>query len=117
MEITAGRKTFGGPLIEGFERDEATGEHVLYLSPRAGRTVRGRRLHPHRLGNPPESGHGPGQMAARLHRQPPGHARDPHRLGLERLRTLCGSEPEQELWLNSGDRSGTRCESCKPPAW
>jgi hypothetical protein len=34
VEITVGRKTYGGPLIEGFERDEMTGDYVLFLNPK-----------------------------------------------------------------------------------
>ncbi len=34
VEITANRKTYGGSLIESFERDEDTGRYVLYLNPR-----------------------------------------------------------------------------------
>ena len=34
VEITANRKTYGGSLIESFERDEDTGYYVLYLNPR-----------------------------------------------------------------------------------
>ena len=97
VEITAGCKTFGGPLIEGFERDEVTGEHVLYLSPRLAalfedddytRIVWEIRLD---LGM---------DLAKWLHGYIASHQatpRNPHRLGLERLRTLCGSETD-ELW-------------------
>lgn len=34
IEITAGQKTYGGPLIEGFVRDDVTKEYVLFLSAR-----------------------------------------------------------------------------------
>lgn len=95
VEITAGRKTFGGPLIEGFERDEVTGEHVLYLSPR--------------LADLFEDGDYTRidweirrdldmDLAKWLHGYIASHratARDPHRLGLKRLRELCGSETDE----------------------
>ena len=95
VEITAGRKTFGGPLIEGFERDEETGEHVLYLSPR--------------LADLFEDGDYTRSdweirrdldmdLATWLHGYIASHratARDPHRLGLKRLRELCGSETDE----------------------
>jgi len=92
VEITTGRKTFGGPLIEGFERDEVTGEHVLYLSPRLAVLFEDddytrieweiRRS----LGM---------DLAKWLHGYIASHQatpRNPHRLGLERLRALCGSD-------------------------
>ena len=97
VEITAGRKTFGGPLIEGFERDEATGEHVLYLSSRLAELFEDgdytridweiRRD----LGM---------DLAKWLHGYIASHratTQNPHRLGLKRLRELCGSETD-ELW-------------------
>ncbi len=97
VEITAGRRTFGGSLIEGFERDEVTGEHVLYLSPglaelfednaytRMDWEVR-RSLSM--------------DLAKWLHGYIASHQatpRNPHRIGLERLCALCGSETD-ELW-------------------
>lgn len=97
VEITAGRKTFGGPLIEGFERDEETGEHVLYLSPRLadlfedGDYTRIDWEIRRDLGM---------DLAKWLHGYIASHratARDPHRLGLKRLRDLCGSETDG-LW-------------------
>ncbi|MCK7582398.1 MAG: plasmid replication initiator TrfA [Chromatiales bacterium] len=95
VEITAGRKTFGGPLIEGFERDEVTGEHVLYLSPRLAELFEDddytridweiRRD----LGM---------DLAKWLHGYIASHratTQNPHRIGLERLRELCGSETDE----------------------
>jgi len=92
VEITAGCKTFGGPLIEGFERDETASEHVLYLSPRLAVLFEDddytrieweiRRS----LGM---------DLAKWLHGYIASHQatpRNPHRLGLERLRALCGSD-------------------------
>jgi hypothetical protein len=97
VEITAGHKTLGGSLIEGFERDEETGEHVLYLSPWLAELFEDdnytrieweiRRC----LGM---------DLAKWLHGYIASHQatpRNPHRIGLERLRTLCGSETD-ELW-------------------
>ena len=95
VEITAGRKTFGGPLIEGFERNEATGEHVLYLSPRLAELFEDDnytridweiRLD---LGM---------DLAKWLHGYIASHRateKNPHRIGLERLRDLCGSDYER----------------------
>lgn len=95
VEITAGRKTFGGPLIEGFARDEATGEHVLFLSPRLAELFedgdytridweirRSLRM----------------DLAKWLHGYIASHRateKNPHRIGLKRLRELCGSETEE----------------------
>ena len=97
VEITAGRKTYGGPLIEGFARDEETGEHVLFLSPR--------------LADLFEDGDYTRidweirrsldmDLAKWLHGYVASHRateKNPHRLGLKRLRELCGSETD-ELW-------------------
>ena len=97
VEITAGRKTFGGPLIEGFERDEETGEHVLYLSPRLadlfedGDYTRIDWEIRRNLGM---------DLAKWLHGYIASHRateKNPHRLGLKKLRELCGSETD-ELW-------------------
>ena len=95
VEITVGRKTFGGPLIEGFERDEATGEHVLYLSPRLadlfedGDYTRIEWEIRRSLGM---------DLAKWLHGYIASHratTQNPHRLGLKRLRELCGSETDE----------------------
>ena len=95
VEITAGRKTFGGPLIEGFERDEATSEHVLYLSPRLadlfedGDYTRIEWEIRRSLGM---------DLAKWLHGYIASHratTQNPHRLGLKRLRELCGSETDE----------------------
>lgn len=92
VEITAGRKTFGGPLIEGFERDEVTGAHVLYLSPRLAELFEDgdyTRLEweiRRDLGM---------DLAKWLHGYIASHraiAQNPHRIGLERLQALCGSD-------------------------
>ena len=95
MEITTGRKTFGGPLIEGFERDEVTGEHVLYLSPRLAELFEDddytRIVWEIRRGLGMD-------MAKWLHGYVASHratSRSPHRIGLERLRELCGSETDE----------------------
>ena len=95
VEITAGGKTFGGPLIEGFVRDEVTGEHVLYLSPRLVVLFEDDAFtwidweHRRSLSR---------DLAKWLHSYILSHkaARDrPHRIGLARLRELCGSEREE----------------------
>ena len=97
VEITAGRKTFGGPLIEGFERDEVTGEHVLYLSPRLAVLFKDddyiRIEWEIRRGLDMD-------LAKWLHGYIASHQatpRNPHRIGLERVRELCGSEMG-DLW-------------------
>ena len=97
VEITAGRKTFGGPLIEGFERDEVTGEHVLYLSPRLAELFEDGDYTRIDWETRRDLGM---DLAKWLHGYIASHratAQNPHRLGLERLRTLCGSETD-ELW-------------------
>jgi hypothetical protein len=95
VEITAGRKTFGGPLIEGFERDEATGEHVLYLSPRLAVLFEDDDYT--RIEWEIRRGLGM-DLAKWLHGYIASHRatpRNPHRIGLERLRALCGSDYER----------------------
>ena len=97
VEITAGRKTFGGPLIEGFERDEVTGEHVLYLSPRLAELFEDGDYTRIDWETRRDLGM---DLAKWLHGYIASHratTQNPHRLGLERLRTLCGSETD-ELW-------------------
>ena len=94
VEITAGRKTFGGPLIEGFERDEVTGEHVLYLSPRLADLFEDGDYT--RIDWEIRRGLGM-DLAKWLHGYIASHratTQNPHRIGLERLRTLCGSDRE-----------------------
>ena len=97
MEITAGRKTFGEPLIEGFERNEETGEHVLYLSPWLAELFEDDNYT--RIEWEIRQSLGM-DLAKWLHGYIASHRatiQNPHRLGLERLRTLCGSETD-ELW-------------------
>ena len=92
VEITAGRKTFGGPLIEGFERDEVTGEHVLYLSPRLADLFEDGDYT--RIDWEIRRGLGM-DLAKWLHGYIASHratTQNPHRLGLERLQALCGSD-------------------------
>ncbi|MBL8253775.1 MAG: TrfA family protein [Candidatus Competibacter sp.] len=95
VEITAGQKTFGGPLIEGFDRDESTGEHVLYLSPRLsvlfedGDYTRIDWEVRRSLGM---------DLAKWLHGYIASHRaieKNPHRIGLKRLQELCGSETDE----------------------
>ncbi len=95
VEITAGRKTFGGPLIEGFERDEVTGEHVLYLSPRLAELFEDGDYTRIDWETRRDLGM---DLAKWLHGYIASHratTQNPHRLGLERLRTLCGSETDE----------------------
>ena len=97
VEITAGRKTFGGPLIEGFERDEVTGAHVLYLSPRLAELFEDDNYT--RIDWEIRRDLGM-DLAKWLHGYIASHRatpQNPHRISLERLRTLCGSETD-ELW-------------------
>jgi hypothetical protein len=94
VEITAGDKTFGGPLVEGFQRDEATGDHLLHLSPWLAELFEDDALTwlDWEIRRSLE-----GDLAKWLHGYIASHratARSPHRLGLERLRDLCGSETE-----------------------
>lgn len=97
VEITANRKTYGGSLIESFERDEETGHYVLYLNPRlvvlfedeAFTLIDWEQRHGlHR------------DLSKWLHGYILSHKatpKEPHRIGLEKLRDLCGSETG-ELW-------------------
>jgi len=97
VEITANRKTYGGSLIESFERDEDTGRYVLYLNPRlvvlfedeAFALIDWEQRHGLRR-----------DLSKWLHGYILSHKatpREPHRIGLEKLRDLCGSETG-ELW-------------------
>ena len=97
VEITANRKTYGGSLIESFERDEDTGRYVLYLNPRlvvlfedeAFALIDWEQRHGLRR-----------DLSKWLHGYILSHRatpREPHRIGLEKLRDLCGSETG-ELW-------------------
>jgi hypothetical protein len=92
VEITANRKTYGGSLIESFERDEDTGRYVLYLNPRlvvlfedeAFALIDWEQRHGLRR-----------DLSKWLHGYILSHKaapREPHRIGLEKLRDLCGSE-------------------------
>ena len=95
VEITAGNKTYGGPLIECFARDDEIGEHVLHLSPwlaelfEDGNYTRIDWEVRRNLGM---------ELAKWLHGYIASHRateKNPHRIGLERLRTLCGSETDE----------------------
>jgi hypothetical protein len=97
VEITANRKTYGGSLIESFERDEDTGRYVLYLNPRlvvlfedeAFALIDWDQRHGLRR-----------DLSKWLHGYLLSHKatpKEPHRIGLEKLRDLCGSETG-ELW-------------------
>ena len=95
VEITTGRKTFGGPLIEGFERDEVTGEQVLYLSPRLAELFEDGDFT--RIDWEIRRDLGM-DLAKWLHGYIASHratTQNPHRLGLKRLRELCGSETDE----------------------
>lgn len=92
VEITANRKTYGGSLIESFERDEDTGYYVLYLNPRlvvlfedeAFALIDWEQRHGLRR-----------DLSKWLHGYVLSHKatqKEPHRIGLEKLRDLCGSE-------------------------
>ena len=92
VEITTNRKTYGGSLIESFERDEDTGHYVLYLNPRlvvlfedeAFALIDWEQRHGLRR-----------DLSKWLHGYILSHKatpREPHRIGLEKLRDLCGSE-------------------------
>lgn len=97
VEITAGHKTFGGPLIEGFERDEITGEHVLYLSPWLAELFEDDNYTRIDWETRRDLGM---DLAKWLHGYIASHQatpHHPHRISLERLRDLCGSETN-ELW-------------------
>ena len=92
VEITVNRKTYGGSLIESFERDEDTGRYMLYLNPRlvvlfeddAFALIDWEQRHGLRR-----------DLSKWLHGYILSHKatpREPHRIGLEKLRDLCGSE-------------------------
>ena len=97
VEITTNRKTYGGSLIESFERDEETGHYVLYLNPRlvvlfedeAFALIDWEQRHGLRR-----------DLSKWLHGYILSHKatpKEPHRISLEKLRDLCGSETG-ELW-------------------
>jgi TrfA protein len=94
VEITVGTKTYCGSLIERFTRDEVTGHYVLMLNPDLvvlfednafTRLEWEQRQGLHK------------DLAKWLHGYVLSHqatAKHPHRIGLERLQELCGSERE-----------------------
>lgn len=97
VEITIDRKTYGGSLIESFERDEDTGDYVLHLNPKLAVLFEDdtfTRIHlEQRQGLRMD-------LAKWLHGYILSHqatTKNPHRIGLTRLRELCGSETG-ELW-------------------
>ena len=92
VEITANRKTYGGSLIESFERDEDMGYYALYLNSRlvvlfedeAFTWIDWEQRHGLRR-----------DLSKWLHGYILSHKatpKEPHRIGLEKLRDLCGSE-------------------------
>jgi hypothetical protein len=95
VEITAGRKTFGGSLIEAFVRDDEIGEHVLFLSPQLSELFEDNDYT--RIDWETRRSLGM-DLAKWLHGYIASHRatqKSPHRIGLARLRTLCGSETEE----------------------
>ncbi|HPF60371.1 MAG TPA: plasmid replication initiator TrfA [Candidatus Competibacteraceae bacterium] len=97
VEITVDRKTYGGSLIESFERDEDTGDYVLHLNPKLAVLFEDdafTRIHlEQRQGLRMD-------LAKWLHGYILSHqatVKNPHRISLGRLRELCGSETS-ELW-------------------
>lgn len=92
VEIAANRKTYGGSLIESFERDEDTGHYVLYLNPRLAALFEDETFALIDW----EQRHGLRRDLSKwLHGYVASHratGKNPHRIGLERLRELCGSE-------------------------
>jgi hypothetical protein len=92
VEITIGRKTYGGSLIEGFERDEITGDYVLFLNPKLAVLFEDNAFTwidwEQRRGLSRD-------LAKWLHSYILSHQAtpdNPHRIGLARLRELCGSD-------------------------
>jgi hypothetical protein len=92
VEITTNRKTYGGSLIESFERYEETGDYVLYLNPKmivlfeddAFTLIDREQRQSLRMA-----------LAKWLHCYVLSHqatAKNPHRISIDRLRELCGSE-------------------------
>jgi len=92
VEITVGKKTYGGSLIGSFERDEETKDYRLCLNPKmvvlfednAYTLLEREQRHGLRM-----------DLAKWLHGYILSHqatAKSPHRIGLERLQALCGSE-------------------------
>ena len=97
VKITRDRRTYWGSLIEKGCRDEETGEFVIVLNPELAKLFEDgdytRVDWKIRLGLDMD-------LAKWLHGYIASHQatpRKPHRLGLERLRELCGSETD-ELW-------------------
>jgi hypothetical protein len=119
VEITAKRKTYGGPLIECFAHDDEIGEHVLYLSAwladlfedgnytRIDWEIR-RSLSM--------------DLAKWLHGYIASHRatqKNPHRIGLARLRELCGSETEELRFFRRDIREAMQAlqAACVVKAW
>lgn len=95
VEITIGSKTYGGPLIEGFERDEITSDYVLFLNPKLAVLFEDNAFtwidwEQRQSLNM--------DLAKWLHSYILSHQAtvdNPHRIGLARLRELCGSETDE----------------------
>jgi hypothetical protein len=97
VKITRDSRTYWGSLIEKGYRDEATGEFVIVLNPELARLFEDESF----TWLDWEIRQGLGMDLAKwLHGYIVSHQatpRNPHRIGLERLRELCGSETG-ELW-------------------
>jgi len=93
VEITAGHKTYWGSLIEKGCHDEETGQFAIFLNPELAALfddVTWQDWEVRRGLN--------GDLAKWLQGYIASHqaiANNPHRIGLERLRELCGSETEE----------------------
>jgi hypothetical protein len=95
VKITRQQQTYWGSLIEKGCRDEKTGEFVIVLNPELAELFDDVTWQDWEIRRGLE-----GDLAKWLHGYIASHqatARNPHRLGLERLRELCGSETE-DLW-------------------
>jgi hypothetical protein len=95
VEITVDTKTYCGSLIERFTRDERTGHYVLMLNPALVMLFEDDTFT--RLEWEQRQGLSK-DLAKWLHGYILSHratAKHPHRIGLERLRELCGSTIEQ----------------------
>lgn len=105
VEITAYGKTYSGPLVMEFVRDESTGHYLLSLNPNLVVLFEDDAFT--RLEWEQRQGLSK-DLAKWLHGYILSHratAKHPHRIGLERLRELCGSDIERVVDFRKGSRA------------
>jgi hypothetical protein len=108
VEITANSKTYSGPLVMEFVRDEATGHYLLALNPNLVVLFEDDAFT--RLEWEQRQGLSK-DLAKWLHGYILSHratAKQPHRIGLERLWELCGSDIKRVVDFRKEVRAAMR---------